>query len=89
MNNKGVTIKKSYAFTFEGSPGGHISLTNDGRAVLVHLSHTDDQIKVFTDESGETADEQARKYVLENIDSSADFFEDPFLDLITWILRST
>lgn len=90
MNNTGVTIKKFYAFTFKGGPGGHISLTNDGRAVLVHLRHTDGQLEhqVFTANSDETAEAQARRHVLENIDPNAEFFEDPFLDLANWLLQN-
>ena len=91
MNNTGVPIKKSYAFTFAGGPGGHISLTGDGRAILVHLRHTDDQLQlqVFTGSPDETAEAQARRHVLEIIDAKAEFFEDPFLDLCNWILQQT
>lgn len=91
MNNPGVPIKKSYAFTIEGGPGGHISVTNDERAVLVHLRHTDGQLQcqVFTANQVETAEAQARRHVLENIDAKAEFFEDPFLDLHNWILQQT
>ncbi len=91
MNNPGVPIKKSYAFTCAGGLGGHISLTNDGRAVLVCSLHTDGQIecKVFTPNSDDTAEAQARRHVLENIDAKAEFFEDPFLDLCNWLLLNT
>ena len=91
MSYPRVHIKKSYAFTFKGGPGGHVSLTNDGRAVLVHLRHTDGKLesKVFTTNSDETAEAQARRYVLEKIDPEAKFFEDPFLDLTNWLLMNT
>ena len=90
MSNPGVTIKKCYAFTFEGGPGGHISVTNDSRAVLVHSCHPEDQIefKVFAASPDETAEAQAERYVRENIDESAEFFDDPFLDLINWLLQT-
>lgn len=91
MSYPGVPIKKSYAFTFKGGPGGHISLTNDGRVVLVHLRHTDGLLEwqVFTANSDETAEAQARRHVLEKIDPEAKFFEDPFLDLTNWLLMNT
>jgi len=91
MNNPGVPIKKSYAFTFAGGPGGHISLTDDGRAILVHLQRTDGKLEcqVFTASQDETAEEQAKRYVWENIDAKAKFFEDPFLNLCNWLLQNT
>ena len=91
MNNPGLPIKKFYAFTFAGGPGGHISITNDGRAVLVHLRHTDGQLEcqVFTASPDETAEAQAKRHVWENIDGKAEFFEDPFLDLCNWLLQNT
>lgn len=91
MSYPKVHIKKSYAFTFKGGPGGHISLTNDGRVILVHRRHTDGllELQVFTGDSGETAEKQARRHVLEKIDSEAEFFEDPFLDLTNWLLMNT
>lgn len=90
MSNPGVPIKKCYAFTFEGGPGGHISVTNDGRAILVNLRHPDGQLefKVFATSPDETAEAQAERYVRENIDANAEFFDDPFLDLINWLLQT-
>lgn len=89
MNNPKVPIRKCYAFTFKGGPGGHISLTDDGRAILVHRRHTDGLLKhqIFIDNPDETAEVQAKRYVLENIDAKAGFFEDPFLDLSNWLLQ--
>ena len=91
MDNPGVPIKKSYAFTFAGGPGGHVSLTNDGRAILVYLHHTDGRVdfKIFSARPDETAEAQAKSYVWENIDEKAEFFEDPFLDLCNWLLQNT
>jgi len=91
MKNPVVSIKEYYAFTFAGGPGGHISITDDGRAILVHLKHTDGKLehKIFTASQDETAEAQARRYVLENIDAKAEFFESPFHDLTLWLLRNT
>lgn len=90
MSNPGVPIKKCYAFTFAGGPGGHISVTNDGRAILVNLRHPDGQLefKVFAASPDETAEAQAERYVRENIDANAEFFDDPFLDLLNWLLQT-
>ena len=89
MNNPGVPIKKCYAFAFEGGPGGHISVTNDGRAVLVHSCHPEGKIEfqVFAASPDETAEAQAKRQVRENIDENAEFFDDPFLDLLNWLLQ--
>jgi hypothetical protein len=91
MNRPKVLIKKSYAFTFAGGPGGHISVTDDERAVLVHSRHTDNRIEfqIFVAKPDETAEEQAKKYVLEKIDANAKIFEDPFLDLTNWLLQNS
>ncbi len=91
MDNTGVSIKKSYAFTYKEWLGGHISLTADSRAILVHSRNTKNQLecKVFTASPEETAEAQAKRYVLENIDEKANFFEDPFLDLYNWLLLNT
>lgn len=88
MRYQGVPFNKSYSFTFSGGLGGHISLTNDGRAVLVYLRQTDGllECQVFTADSDETAETHARRHVLENIDPEAEFFEDPFIDLTHWLL---
>ncbi len=89
MNNPTVSIKKCYGFTCAGGAHGHISLTNDGRAVM--LLHNDDQLKfqVFTAHPNETAEAHAKRHVWENIDAEADFFEDRFLDLLNWLLHIT
>lgn len=90
MSNPRVTIKKCYAFTFKGGPGGHISVTNDSRAVLVHSCHPGGQIEfqVFAASPDETAEAQAERYVRENIDTNAEFFDDPFIDLLNWLLQT-
>jgi len=90
MSNPGVPIKKCYAFAFEGGTGGHISVTNDGRAVLVHSCNPEGQIefKVFAASPDETAEAQAERYVRENIDESAEFFDDQYLDLLNWLLQT-
>ena len=90
MSSPAVAIVKCYAFTLAGGRGGHISLTKDGRAVLVHLRHTDAQLELllFSGGSEETAEVQAQRHVREKIDPKAVFFEDPFLDLITWLLQN-
>ena len=91
MKKQGVPIKKSYAFACAKCSGGHISLTTDGRAILVHSPHTDHQLefRIFIDGRDETADTQARRYVLQNIDEKAEFFEDLYLDLCNWMLQNT
>jgi hypothetical protein len=89
MGNTRVPIKRCYAFTFEGGPGGHISLTNDGRAILVHSCNPKSHIEfeVFANNPDETAEAQAKRHVWENIDENAEFFDDPFLDLANWLLQ--
>ena len=47
MDNTRVPIKKSYAFTYKEWLGGHISLTDDSRAILVHSRNTKNQLKSF------------------------------------------
>jgi len=86
MSNSTVQIVKCYAHN--GGPGGHISVTDDGRAVLVcPLGEGDFPAKVFEGSSDETAEVQAQNYVHENFDKDAEFFDDSYLDLITWILQ--
>lgn len=91
MSNPRVQIRKIYTFKVAGGPAGHISITNDGRAILVHLRYTDGQIErqVFTTSQNETAEVQAKKHVLKKIDANAEFFEDPSLDLCNWLLQNT
>lgn len=85
-----LSIEKYYSFTFEGGRGGHISVTNNGQAILVHLKYTNAELetRTFIDNENETAEAQARRHVLENIDPTAEFFEDPSDNLAIWLLRN-
>jgi hypothetical protein len=91
MSNPKAKIVRCYAFTLDGGHGGHISVTDDGRAVLVHAIRPDNRIEfeVFSRSADETGEMQARTYVHENIDAEAEFFEEPFLGLATWLLENT
>lgn len=90
MRNLGIKIVRCRGFTFRGGPGGLISVTDDGRAILVHTLRPDGAIepKTFHDSPEDTAEVQAKKYVVENIDANAEFFEDLFSDLAIWLLET-
>jgi hypothetical protein len=90
MNNLGIKIAKCRGFTFRGNPSGLISVTDDGRAILVHNLRHDGTVepKTFHDSPDGTAEEQARRYVLDNIDAKAEFFQDIFSDLAIWLLET-
>jgi hypothetical protein len=90
MDNLGIKIVKCRGFTFRGDPSGLISVADDGRAVLVHALRRDGAVepKTFHDSPDDTAEEQAKQYVLDNIDAEAEFFEDMFSDLAIWLLET-
>lgn len=87
MSNSSVSIKKSYPFTCVGGQRGHISLTNDGRTVMLLYNDGIVTFHAFTDCPNETAEDQAKRHVRQNIDTEAQFFEDTFLDLLNWLLQ--
>jgi hypothetical protein len=90
MRNLGIKVVRCRGFTFRGDPGGLISVTDDGRAILVHTLRSDGTLepKTFHDSPDGTAEAHAKQYVLENIDPNAEFYEDLFSDLAIWLLET-
>jgi len=85
MSNPADRIVAYYRYTVNSGPGGHIAVTDEGNAILVLPlggRDGDDKTKLFDGSEDETAFVQAQRYVHENIDPEAKFYED--LDSIDW-----
>ena len=78
MNEKKVFPKKTY--TIDSSKyRGHMTVTDDGRAIMVYASLDGHPlIKVFADES------EAREWADKEL--AAEFREEPFYDLLNALL---
>lgn len=88
MEDQVARIEKSYRWALGDGRGGHISVADDGRAVLVGRFGTGKiEAEVFSGTTGETGEIQAQKWVRKNLDADAEFAEDPYLDLVTWLLQ--
>jgi len=84
-------IVKSYRFIYDECCGGHIFVHDDGTANLVHTRNAEgnEYREPFSGDAEETALEKARRFVLENIDAEAKFYDaQDDLDLTKWIAKN-